>query len=141
MSCNKNTEVQLPVNKAPKDNYQRQLSAVLPCRLSPDHLWQFHDKLFGWMWAQWSRSLLNYTDHIVNSPPVASVMTSVLLYNSGFHQWNSKCILGLLFICTILLSFITLQSLDAKSAAFLSLICYAVPGSPLLILTQKRTSK
>lgn len=38
-----------------------------------------------------------YTDHTANSPPVASVMTSVLLYNSGFHQGNSKCILGLLF--------------------------------------------
>lgn len=78
MSFNKNTEVQFPVNKAPKENYQLQLSAVLPCSLSPDHLWQFHDELFGWMWAQRSRSLLYYTDHTVNAPPVASVMTSVL---------------------------------------------------------------
>lgn len=141
MSCKKNTEVQFPVNKVPKENYQLQLSAVLPCKLSPGHLWQCHDELFGWMWAQWSRGLLYYTDHIVNSPPVAPVMTSVLLYNSGFQQWNSKCILGLLFICIILLSFMALQRLDAKSVAFLCLIFFAMPGSPLLILTQKRMSK
>lgn len=64
-------------------------------------------------------------------------MTSILLYNSGFHQWNSKCILGLLFISTILLNFMALQRMDAKSGAFLCLICYAMPGSPLLILHRR----
>lgn len=47
------------------------------------------------------------------SPPVASIMTLVLLHNNVFHQWNSKYILGL-FMSTILLSSMALQRLDAS---------------------------
>lgn len=127
MSFNKNTKVQFPVNKAPKEKLSAAAFSSLPCRLSPDNLCQFHDELFGWMWAQWSRSLLYYTDHTVNSPPVASVMTSVLLYKSSFLQCNSKWILGLLFISTILLSFMTLPKTGCKICCISMphLLCHA----------------
>lgn len=120
-----------------KENYQLQLSAgVLPRRLSP---YQFMAVLW---WAVWldagpmvQKFAVLHWPHCY-SPPVASIMTLALLHNV-FHQWYSRSILGLFFTSTILLSFVALQRLDGTSVLFLCLICYAMPRSPLLILTEE----
>lgn len=108
-----------------KEHYQLQHPAgVLPCRLG----------LYQFMMSCVAGCRLSGSEMCCVTS-TASLFHSCCLDNDTdpscvLHQWNSKCILGLLFMTTSLWSFVALQTLDVSGCKICSismsyLLCYA----------------